>query len=115
MAADPRLIELFRYYREGELHGAELLLRLIKKMDHDPQAQIKMTLHAADEARHAWLWTKRIHELGAVPVPVSKGYQDRIGMRTIPRKIRSLARERVSARPRAMSAISSRVRSVMRS
>jgi rubrerythrin len=87
MAADPRLIELFSYYREGELHGAELLLRLMKKMDHDPEAQIKMTKHAADEARHAWLWTKRIHELGAVPVPVSKGYQDRIGIRTIPRKI----------------------------
>lgn len=87
MAADPRLIEMMSYYREGELHGAELLLRLLKKMDFDPEAQIKMTCHAADEARHAWLWTKRIHDLGAVPVPVNKGYQDRIGTRTIPRTI----------------------------
>lgn len=87
MTADPRLIELMSYYREAETHGAELLLRILRKMDDDPQAQIKMTLHAADEARHAWLWTKRIHELGATPVPVSHGYQDRIGTRTIPRKV----------------------------
>jgi bacterioferritin (cytochrome b1) len=87
MSADPRLIELFSYYREAELHGAELLLRLLKKLDDDPKGQIKMTLHAADEARHAWLWTKRINELGAKPVPVGRGYQDRIGMRTIPRKV----------------------------
>ncbi len=87
MAADPKLIELLSYYREGELHGAELLLRLLKKMDDDPQAQIKMTLHASDEARHAWMWTKRISDLGAVPVPVNSGYQDRIGIRTIPRTI----------------------------
>ncbi len=90
MAADPRTIELFSYYREAELHGAGLLLRLLKLLDDDPQAQIKMTLHAADEARHAWLWTKRISDLGATPVNVASGYQTRIGIRTVPRKVLDL-------------------------
>jgi len=90
MAADPRLVELLSYYREGELHGAALLLRLMKKLDDDPKSQIKMTRHAADEARHAWLWTKRIADLGAVPVPVKSGYQQRIGIRTIPRSVLDL-------------------------
>lgn len=87
MAPDPRLIELFSYYREGEMHGAGLLLRLIKMMEDDGDAQIKLTLHMAEEANHAWLWTKRIADLGGTPVQVSTGYQTRIGRRTIPRGV----------------------------
>ena len=64
MAADPR-IEMFSYYRDAELHGANLLLRLIKLMD-DPDAQVKLSLHVAEETNHAWLWTKRITDLLAI-------------------------------------------------
>src|SRR4029453_6646332 len=63
MAADPRVIEMMSYYRDAELHGATLLLRLIKMMD-DPDAQVKLSLHLAEETQHAWLWTNRLHQLG---------------------------------------------------
>ena len=84
MAADPRMIEMMSYYRDAELHGATLLLRLIKLMD-DPDAQVKLSLHLAEETHHAWLWTNRIKELGGEPMKVLDGYQKRIGMRTVPR------------------------------
>ncbi len=87
MAPDPRLVELFSYYRDGELHGAGLLLRLIKMMKDDPDAQIKLTLHMAEEANHAWLWTKRISDMGAKPVEIESGYQTRIGRKAIPRGV----------------------------
>ena len=89
MAADPRIIEMMSYYRDAELHGATLLLRLIKLMD-DGDAQVKLSLHLAEETRHAWLWTNRIKELGAEPVKVLDGYQKRIGMRTVPRTLLDL-------------------------
>ncbi|MGD9762242.1 MAG: ferritin-like domain-containing protein [Candidatus Binatia bacterium] len=80
------MIELLSYYREAELHGASLLLRLVKLID-DPEAQIKLALHIHEETRHAWLWTKRIHDLGGAPVQVTDGYQTRIGLRTVPRSL----------------------------
>jgi len=86
MAADPRMILLMSYYRDAELRGASLLLRLMSHLT-DGDSQTKLTLHLADETRHAWLWTKRINDLGGEPVPVADGYQSRIGMKTIPRSI----------------------------
>lgn len=86
MAADPRLVEIFSYYRDAELHGANLLMRLIKLMD-DPDAQVKLSLHVAEETQHAWLWTKRITDLGGEPMKVLDGYQTRIGRRTVPRSL----------------------------
>jgi bacterioferritin (cytochrome b1) len=83
---DPRMIELMSYYRDAELHGAALLLRLIKLMD-DPDAQVKLALHLADETRHAWLWTKRINDMGGEPMKIDDGYQRRLGRRTVPRSI----------------------------
>lgn len=83
---DPRMIELMSYYRDAELHGATLLLRLIKLMD-DPDAQVKLALHLADETRHAWLWTKRINDMGGEPMKIADGYQKRVGLRTVPRSI----------------------------
>jgi rubrerythrin len=85
MAADP-LVELFSYYRDAEIHGANLLMRLIKLMD-DPDAQVKLSLHVSEETHHAWLWTKRITELGGEPMRVLDGYQTRIGKRTVPRSL----------------------------
>lgn len=87
MAADPRMVELFNYYRDAELRGASLLMRLIGLMDDDPDAQVKLSLHLSEETHHAWLWTKRINDIGGEPRRVLDGYQTRIGMRTVPRNI----------------------------
>jgi bacterioferritin (cytochrome b1) len=89
MTPDARVVELMSYYRDAELHGATLLLRLIKLMD-DPDAQVKLSLHLAEETHHAWLWTNRIKEMGGEPMKVLDGYQKRIGMRTVPRTLLDL-------------------------
>ncbi len=78
MAVDEKLITLFSYYRDAEIRGATLLLKLMQRLD-DPDAQVKLSKHLEEETHHAWLWTKRIIDLGGVPVRVDDGYQRRIG------------------------------------
>ena len=72
MNPDARVVEMMSYYRDAELHGANLLLRLMKLMD-DGDAQVKLALPLAEETHHAWLWTKRISDMGAAPVRVEGG------------------------------------------
>lgn len=86
MAPDPRLILLFNYYRDAELRGANLLFRLMSHLE-DAESQVKLSLHFAEETHHAWLWTKRIHDLGGAPTKVADGYQTRIGLRVLPRNL----------------------------
>lgn len=86
MAADPRLVLMFNYYRDAELRGANLLYRLMSHLD-DADSQVKLSAHFADETRHAWLWTKRIHDIGGAPGKVGDGYQSRIGLRVVPRTL----------------------------
>src|SRR5574341_981889 len=86
MATDPRKILMLNYYRDAELRGANLLFRLMSHLD-DPESQVKLSLHLADETRHAWLWTKRITDMGGVPARIVDGYQSRIGMRVVPRNL----------------------------
>jgi bacterioferritin (cytochrome b1) len=74
------------YYRDAEIRGASLLLRLMSYLE-DGESQTKLSLHLADETRHAWLWTKRINEAGGEPIRVGDGYQSRIGLKTVPRSI----------------------------
>ena len=74
----PADIAVFSYYRNAEQHGANLLFRLLKHLD-DPDAQIALSQHLADETRHAWLWTERIVRAGAKPLVVCDGYQVRMG------------------------------------
>jgi bacterioferritin (cytochrome b1) len=78
MGVDSKLVTLFSYYRDAELRGAALLMRLLQRLD-DPDAQIKLTKHLEEELHHAWLWTKRITDLGGVPERVDDGYQTRLG------------------------------------
>jgi rubrerythrin len=101
-APDPRLIELLSYYRDAELQGAALLVRLLKLMD-DPDAQVKLTLHLHDETRHAWLWTKRINDLGAKPMKVGDGYQTRVGLRVVPRSLLDILALTVVVEERSLS------------
>jgi ferritin-like protein len=77
--SDPE-VRLYSYYRDAELRGSNLLYRLLRILP-DGESQIALSQHLADEARHAWLWTQRIQELGAAPLPVEDGYQVRIGRR----------------------------------
>lgn len=74
----PAEIAVFSYYRNAEQHGANLLFRLLKHLE-DPDAQIALSQHLADETRHAWLWTERIVRAGAKPLIVCDGYQTRMG------------------------------------
>jgi rubrerythrin len=100
---DARLVTLFSYYRDAELRGATLLLKLLQRMD-DPDAQVKLTKHLEDEVRHAWLWTKRITDLGGVPEKVDDGYQRRIGLEVgIPRTLEQLLALTIVVEARALS------------
>jgi len=86
MTADPRVILLMNYYRDAELRGANLLFRLMSHLN-DADSQVKLSLRLAEETHHAWLWTKRITDLGGTPAKVADGYQTRIGLRTVPRNL----------------------------
>jgi bacterioferritin (cytochrome b1) len=77
-AADPNLLTLCNYYRDAELRGAALLMRILQRID-DPDAQVKLTKQLEEELHHAWLWTKRITDLGGLPARVDDGYQRRLG------------------------------------
>ncbi len=63
MSATDKQVMIFSFYRDAELRGARLLFNLLHHMK-DAEAQLKMSRHLADETRHAWLWTKRIADLG---------------------------------------------------
>jgi bacterioferritin (cytochrome b1) len=100
---EARLVTLFSYYRDAELRGATLLLKLLQRMD-DPDAQVKLTKHLEDEVRHAWLWTKRITDLGGVPEKVDDGYQRRIGLEVgIPRTLEQLLALTIVVEERALA------------
>src|SRR5690606_6895688 len=71
------LIKLFSYYRDAEIRGASLLMKMMQ-WEKDPEAQVLFSRHVDDETRHAWLWTKRIRQLGGMPVEVPDGYQRRL-------------------------------------
>jgi rubrerythrin len=72
------LIKIFSFYRDAEIRGATLLMKMMQ-WEKDPEAQVLFSRHVADETRHAWLWTKRIRQLGGLPVEVPDGYQRRLG------------------------------------
>jgi len=87
MSATEKQILIFSFYRDAELRGARLLFNIIGHLK-DGDSQLKMTKHLSDETRHAWLWTRRIADLGGSPVFVPDGYQRRLGRRIgVPRGI----------------------------
>jgi bacterioferritin (cytochrome b1) len=96
------LVKVCSYYRDAELRGSNLLYRMLRIVD-DPEAQMNLSEHLADETRHAWLWTKRIRDLGRSPVPVDDGYQVRIGRKAgIPRNVVDLFALTVVVEQRAL-------------
>ena len=103
MSASDKLVMIFSFYRDAELRGARLLFNLIHHLK-DAEAQLKMSRHLADETRHAWLWTKRIADLGAAPVMIDDGYQRRLGLRAgVPKDLIDLLALTVVVEERARS------------
>ncbi|MFT4572300.1 MAG: rubrerythrin [Hyphomicrobiaceae bacterium] len=72
------LIKLYSYYRDAEIRGAGLLMKMMQR-EKDPEAQVLFSRHIDDETRHAWMWTRRIKQIGGLPVEVPDGYQRRLG------------------------------------
>jgi len=102
LSAVEREILVYSYYRDAELRGANLLFRLLRIVD-EPESQVRLTEHLADEVRHAWLWTELIQSLGAHPVSILDGYQVRIGKRAgIPRTLVDLFALTVVVEQRAL-------------
>jgi len=98
----PAEIAVFSYYRNAEQHGSNLLFRLLRHLD-DPDAQIALSQHLADETRHAWLWTERIIRAGAKPLVVCDGYQTRMGRQAgMPRDVIDLLALTVVVEQRAL-------------
>jgi len=73
-------VRTYSYYRDAELRGSNLIYRMLRIL-RDDESQMLLSEHLADETRHAWLWTERLKEIGAAPMPVDDGYQVRIGRR----------------------------------
>jgi bacterioferritin (cytochrome b1) len=98
-----KLILIFSFYRDAELRGARLLFNLLGHLK-DGDSQLKMARHLADETRHAWLWTRRIADLGGAPVAIPDGYQRRLGLRTgVPKTLIELLALTVVVEERAQS------------
>lgn len=103
MSAADKQILIFSVYRDAELRGARLLFNLLGHLK-DGDAQLKMAKHLADETRHAWLWTRRIAELGGTPLPLADGYQRRLGLRIgVPKTVVELLALTVVVEERAHS------------
>lgn len=96
-------ILIFSFYRDAELRGARLLFNLLGHLD-DADSQVKLSKHLSDETRHAWLWTRRIADLGGAPIKVPDGYQRRLGLRAgVPKGIVELLGLTVVVEERAQS------------
>jgi len=103
LSAAEKQILIFSFYRDAELRGARLLFNLLGRLKGG-EAQLKMSAHLADETRHAFLWTKRISDLGGAPVVIDDGYQRRLGLRTgVPKTLIDLLALTVVVEERAQS------------
>jgi len=66
---------LLSFYRTSEISGALFFGRLARSL-RSSAIQVDMSKHFADEAQHAWYWTRCIHDLGAQPLKLDDAYQD---------------------------------------
>lgn len=103
MSPAEKQILIFSFYRDAELRGARLLFNMMGHLK-DSDSQVKLSKHLADETRHAWLWTRRIADLGGSPMMLADGYQRRVGQRTgVPKGIIELLGLTVVIEERAQS------------
>ena len=72
---DDNELWLLSYYRVSEMAGAVFFGRVAQLLG--PRAcAFDLTRHFAEEAQHAWYWTRCIEELGAKPIALPHAYQD---------------------------------------
>jgi bacterioferritin (cytochrome b1) len=103
LSATEKQIFIFSFYRDAELRGARLLFNILNHLK-DGESLLKMSRHLADETRHAWLWTKRIADLGCEPYQVDDGYQRRLGLKAgVPKTLVDLLAITVVVEDRAQS------------
>src|ERR1700720_1601375 len=103
LSATEKQILIFSFYRDAELRGARLLFNIIGHLK-DGDSQLKMAKHLSDETRHAWLWTRRIADLGGTPLMLADGYQRRLGLRLgVPKTVVELLALTVVVEERAQS------------
>jgi acyl carrier protein/bacterioferritin (cytochrome b1) len=76
MEIDENELWILSYYRASELAGALVMGRLASQTDDD-DLRVHLTEHCAEEANHAWLWTRTILDVGGTPRRVSETYQSR--------------------------------------
>lgn len=69
---------ILSYYRAGELSGSLLMGRLAMHTSID-SIRIPLTRHCMEEAKHAWMWTQTIEQLGMKPLKVSDTFQSEYG------------------------------------
>ena len=74
----PDELRILSFYRASELAGAVLLGRL-GLMTKDDRIRVPLTEQCAEEAKHAWLFTKLIADLGGVPERMTQTYQSEVG------------------------------------
>jgi len=77
MMSDAEL-QILSFYRASELAGSILLGRLALQTTND-RLRVPLTEQCLEEARHAWLFTKVITDLGATPVRMTQTYQSEVG------------------------------------
>jgi hypothetical protein len=75
MSLTDRELWLLNLYRNSELHGALLMGRIARTVS-DPTLLAGATGHCAIEARHAWLLTQTIFELGGTLDPRGETIQE---------------------------------------
>lgn len=73
---DENTLWLLSFYRGSEIAGSLFFGRLARTLSESP-IQHDLSQHFADEAQHAWYWTRCIQELGAKPLALEAAYQDR--------------------------------------
>ena len=66
---------ILSYYRNSEISGSLFFGRLARALRAGP-IQRDLSKHFADEAQHAWYWTKCLDELDSSPIKMSEAYQD---------------------------------------
>lgn len=72
--ASEQELYVLSYYRACELAGSILFGKLAFHTTIDAY-RVPLTEHCLEEAKHAWLWTKVIHDLGHTPLKVTQTYQ----------------------------------------
>ncbi|MEU3161546.1 ferritin-like domain-containing protein [Streptomyces griseoincarnatus] len=83
-------LALLNQYRAAEVHGTGVIMRLGRLADN-LELRNNLSRHLRDEAVHAWLWTKAIHEMDGHIVEVDEPYQTLLGQHFgIPRTLDEL-------------------------